>query len=120
MPARELLDAPFIVREEGSGTRQRFDAYLRQIGRDPQSLRVVAQIDQPGTILAAVASGVGVAAASCLAARELLDAGKLLAFDLDDGGCSRELCLAVLRDLALTPPEQAFWDFAAARAEDSG
>ena len=111
-----LLEEPMIVREEGSGTRQRFDAYLREIGRDPDTLQIVAEIDQPDIILSAVASGVGVAVSSRLAARESLDAGRLLAFDLDTRGYYRELCLTCLQDTALTPLEQAFWNYAAAHS----
>ena len=115
---RDLLTEPLILREEGSGTRRWFDAYLQRIGLDRKSLRIVAEIDQPETILSSVASGMGVSVCSALAARTMLEDGRLLAFDLDADGFYRELCLAVLRDAALSPQEQAFWDFAAHRAAD--
>ena len=110
---RDLLSEPLILREEGSGTRRWLDAYLQQSGIRRDSLQIVAEIDQPDTILSSVASGMGVTVCSALAAREQLEAGRLLAFDLDDGGFYRELCLAALQNTVLSPLEQAFWDYAA-------
>ena len=109
----DLLDEPMILREPGSGTRRQFDSYLRSLGRDPDSLQIVAEIDQPDIILSAVAAGMGAAVCSRLAARQDLQDGRLLAFDLADGGFYRELYLICLRDAALSPLEQAFWHFAA-------
>lgn len=105
---RELLTEPMVVREEGSGTRQRFDAYLERIGFDPQALRIVARIEQPDAILSIVASGVGVTVCSELAAHEQLSSGRLLAFELDAGSLYRELYLATEQHAALTPLEKSF------------
>ena len=109
---RDLLAEPLILREEGSGTRRWFNTYLQDTGVDRTTLQIVAEIDQPDTILASVASGMGVTVCSALAARSLLEEGRLLSFDLDAAGFYRDLCLAVLADASLTPQEQAFWDFA--------
>ena len=89
--------------------------YLRSLGRDPGRLQIVAEIDQPDVILSAVAAGMGAAVCSQLAARQHLQDGRLLAFDLADGGVYRELYLICLRDAALSPLEQAFWRFAEAQ-----
>lgn len=113
---RDLLREPLILREDGSGTRRWFDAYLQRTGVDREELRIVAEIDQPETILSSVASGMGVSVCSALAARDSMEAGRLLAFDLDADGFYRELCLAVLRETVLSPLEQAFWDYAAGQA----
>lgn len=109
----DLLSEPLIIREEGSGTRRWLDAWLERSGVNRDALRIVAEINQPDTILSSVASGMGVAVCSALAAREQLNSGQLLAFDLDAEGFYRELCLASLRDASLSPQEQAFWEYAA-------
>lgn len=109
---RDLLTEPLIVRETGSGTRRWLDAYLEQAGIRREQVHIVAEIDQPDTILSSVASGMGVTVCSALAARDPLESGRLLSFDLDADGFYRELCLAVLRDTTLSPQEQAFWDYA--------
>lgn len=102
---RALLGEPMLFREPGSGTRQRFDAYLEQLGADPAGLRIVAQIDQPDALLGAVSSGLGVAVCSALAARDRLEQGSLLSFPLEEEGCRRSLYLVTRRDRILTELE---------------
>ena len=108
---RELLGEPILCREAGSGTQQRFDAYLKQIGMDLGSLYVVAQIDQPDTILSAVADGLGVSVCSALAARDRLEQGSLLSFELEEESCCRNLYLVICRDHVLTDLEESFCRF---------
>ena len=111
MLGRELLGEPILCREAGSGTQQRFDAYLKQIGMDLGSLYVVAQIDQPDTILSAVADGLGVSVCSALAARDRLEQGSLLSFELEEESCCRNLYLVICRDHVLTDLEESFCRF---------
>jgi len=108
---RELLAEPMIVRENGSGTRERFNTYLESIGFDPRSLRVAAQIDDPDAILSAVASGIGTAVYSALASEDAVKSGRVLAFELDGRSFYRKLYLVTRRDAALTRMEQAFISF---------
>lgn len=112
---RELLSEPMISRERGSGTRDRFNAYLERLGIDARQLNIVAQIDLPETILRAVEAGVGVTVYSELAAGKQLLAGSLLAFDLDQTGLYRELYLVSRRRTILSPLERAFWEFTCAQ-----
>ena len=108
---RALLGEPMLCREPGSGTRQRFDDYLKRLGTDPGDLRVVAQIDQPDALLGAVASGLGVTVCSALAARDRLEQGRLLSFQLEEEGFRRSLYLVTRRDRTLTGPETDFCRF---------
>lgn len=108
---RELLGESMLCREAGSGTRQRFDAYLTQIGIEPDALHVVAQIDQPDVILGAVASGLGVSVCSALVARDRLEQGSLFSFELEEEGCCRSLYLVTRRDHVLTDLETCFCRF---------
>ena len=108
---RALLGEPMLCREPGSGTRQRFDAYLEQLGVEPAGLRIVAQIDQPDALLGAVASGLGVAVCSALAARDRLEQGSLLSFQMEEEGCRRSLYLVTRRDRILTELEAEFCRF---------
>ena len=103
-----LLSEPLICREPGSGTRRQFEACLRQAGLDPSALQVVAQIDQPDAILSAVASGVGVAPYSQLAAQTALEDGRVLDFTLGQDGFVRDLFLVTPMHSALSPLEDAF------------
>lgn len=108
----DLLTEPMISREHGSGTRERFDAYLESRGFDTHTLNIVAQIDQPDTILSAVASGVGIAPFSALAANERIQLGSILAFELGSDSFYRELYLVTERQATLNPLERTFAAFA--------
>ncbi len=61
---RQLLDYPMVIREEGSGTRLRFETALKEAGISPASLKVVAEFGSTLALLEAVRSGVGVAVVS--------------------------------------------------------
>lgn len=107
----DLLAEPMVAREQGSGTMAQFQAYLTQLEMDIRSLRIVAQIDQPEAVLNAVESGLGVTVYSELAVKDRLQAGKLLAFELNSDSFYRKLYLVTMRYATFTPLEQAFIDF---------
>ena len=110
-----LLDRPMILREENSGTRQEMERYLRNLQIAPESLYVVAQIDNPEAIRSSVSRGLGVSIMSVLAAREYLLSGRLLSFELGDQGAYRKIYLAWRKDALLSSAEQKFLEFVKAR-----
>jgi DNA-binding transcriptional LysR family regulator len=67
----DLLSEPFVLREQGSGTRQVAEAHLRNVGVAPDDLRVIAELSGIDAIKAAVAAGLGVSIIS----RSALPAG---------------------------------------------
>lgn len=111
----ELLDRPMILREESSGTRQEMERCLRNMGISPESLNVIAQIDNPEAIRSSISRGLGVSIMSVLAAREYLLAGRLLSFELGDQGAYRNIYLTWRKDAALSPAEQTFLEFVQGR-----
>ena len=117
---RELLERPILLREETSGTRQAFAAYLSGKGIPWESLDVVAQIDNPEAIKSSVSRGMGISVMSNLAVREDLKSGKLLSFDLDTEGTFRKIYLAWRKDAMLAPMEQKFISFIAGRTAMTG
>lgn len=86
-----ITEEPFILRENGSGTRREAVKNLQKIGIQEDALRVIAHFGNTGAILTSVKEGVGIAAVSRLAAQEIIDRGELLDFRLSDGGCYRKL-----------------------------
>jgi len=108
---RELLDKPMILREETSGTRQVMNAYLSHCGIPQESLNIVAQIDNPEAIRSSVSRGLGISVISWLTVREDVAAGKLLAFDLDEGGTYRKIYLTWRKDAVLSNLEHKFIRF---------
>lgn len=111
----ELLDRPMILREESSGTRQEMERCLRNMEISPESLKVIAQIDNPEAIRSSISRGLGVSIMSVLAAREYLLAGRLLSFELGDQGAYRNIYLTWRKDAALSPAEQTFLEFVQGR-----
>ena len=109
-----LLDRPMILREENSGTRQETEAFLLRNGVHPESLHIVAQIDNPEAIKSSVSRGLGVSIISVLAAREELLSEKLLAFELNRGAF-RNIYLTWRKDAILSSAEEHFVNFVKSR-----
>jgi len=111
----ELLHMPMILREENSGTRLEMEQYLRSLEIAPESLHVIAQIDNPEAIRSSVSRGLGVSVMSVLAAREYLLSGRLLSFELGNQGAFRKIYLTWRKDALLSAAEQAFLEFVKSR-----
>ena len=77
LPAGDLAGGAWIVREPGSGTRSAFEAGLREVGLDPERLKVVLTLPSNEAVLAAVAAGGGVAAVSWQVAAAAVSRGAL-------------------------------------------
>ncbi|WP_019021332.1 LysR family transcriptional regulator [Thioalkalivibrio sp. ALE23] len=78
-----FIDAPFICREEGSGTREVIMEYLRQAGYDRNALRGCMELGSPEAIKGAVAAGMGVSVLSEAVVAKELALGELAAIPLD-------------------------------------
>ncbi|MCR4963269.1 MAG: LysR family transcriptional regulator [Firmicutes bacterium] len=117
-PGEELLDQPFIAREDSSGTQRSFIEYLGQIGYKPENLNIIAKVEQPETIKKSVTEGLGIAVMSQLAIKEEVAANKLLCFDIAPQGLYRNIYLSWLKHVELTWLEKAFVHFACQRATE--
>jgi len=104
-----------ILREENSGTRQEMEQYLRSQGIAPETLHVIAQIDNPEAIRSSVSRGLGVSIMSVLAARDYLQTGRLLSFELGQQGAFRKIYLTWRKDALLTAAEQKYLEFVKSR-----
>lgn len=111
----DLLHMPMILREQNSGTRQEMERYLRSMQIPPETLNVIAQIDNPEAIRSSVSRGLGVSIMSVLAAREYLLSQQLLSFELGNQGAFRKIYLCWRKDAILSPAEQTFLQFVQAR-----
>ncbi len=63
-----LLDAEWVLRESGSGTRSEFEDTLRQRGLEPGRLKIALELPSNEAVRAAVEAGAGVTAISELVA----------------------------------------------------
>ena len=74
----DLLQASWVLRETGSGTRQAFEQALVEKGMDPRSLKVVLTFPSNEAVLSATRSGPCAAVVSGMAAQSQLHGGLLV------------------------------------------
>lgn len=84
IPVREILSEPMIMREEGSGSLQSAEQFLRRIGLTEDQLNIIARVDDTEAIKRMVARGMGVTVISDLAIQGEVKNGELLLFPTDE------------------------------------
>ena len=111
VPPAELLDQPFILREEGSSTCRMVQEGLAGQGLGLALLQVVMVVGNAEAIEMAVEHGLGIAFISSLVTRHGLELGRLVEVPVE--GLSLERPLYVVRNsrCAKTPAQIRFWDF---------
>lgn len=103
-----ILEEPVILREDGSGTRKEAMRLLRQIGIDPEKLKIAAVMENQETIKRSAAEGMGVAILSRLAAKDEIDRGTLLAFPFGENGGKRNINMVYDTGYPSTPAAEKF------------
>jgi len=107
----ELADAPFIMREQGSGTRMMMLQILEQADFDPQRLNVVAEMGSTDAIRQAIKAEVGVSILSRRALADELNFRKLLQIPIKGLSFPRHFYLVTHKKRSRSPLGQAFVDF---------
>lgn len=72
-----LVEAEWVLREPGSGTRSAFEAALSELGLTPPGLRVALELPSNEAVRAAVEAGLGATAISASVAAASIEAGLL-------------------------------------------
>ena len=89
----KLLAEPFLLREQGSGSRKCMENYFLQTGIREQDLHVAARLNDQEAVKRLVSCGLGVSIISAKAAEKDCQEGKLLSFPLPGLGAARNLYL---------------------------
>ena len=105
-----LLHEPVLARETDSGTWLETEKWLRGQGIPPESLHILARMENPDAIRQAVARGMGVSVLSSLVVEEDAAAGRLRTFELGRGAW-RQLCMVLPKKTQLTATQKAFAEF---------
>jgi len=79
----QLLEFPFICREEGSGTREVIGTQLLQLSSGEVTLKIAMELGSPEAVKGAVEAGMGVSVVSRTTIQKELRLGTLVAIDLD-------------------------------------
>ncbi len=114
---RTMLDQPIILREEGSGSLKAADQYLESEKINEKDLHVVARINDQEAIKNMVAGGLGMSFLSSRAAKEFVEAKRVLSFDLPHDTAVRSFYVIQRRNDIQTPLRKEFVRFLCASCE---
>lgn len=98
----------FLMREEGSGTRNEAEKLLKKVGIEVDELNIMASIENSEMIKRSVRSGLGIAIISRLAVKEELAAGSILAVPIGNENSGRDLYLVYNKNIQLAPSVERF------------
>ena len=79
----EILDHPYICREEGSGTREVILEYLKEAGLDSGQLNIIMELGSLEALKGAVEAGIGISIVSRATLTKEIKLGTLKVLELD-------------------------------------
>ena len=103
-----LAKADFVMREQGSGTKQEAMKILQKNGLKLEEMKVVARFGNTGAVLLSVKEGVGVAVVSKLAARSEIKNNEIIFFPLEEGGYFRKIYMVSNSNYPLSKRAKSF------------
>lgn len=106
-----LAGEPFILREEGSGTRRIMEDRLDKAGLSISGLSISAIVGSSDAVRQAVKAGLGVAILSRRAIQDDLEAGRLSAVRVSGVRMERSFFVVLLKGRSRSPLCKAFLDF---------
>lgn len=107
----DFVDEPFILREQGSGTRKEFENEIARLGYNPHKLKIVARMNSMEAIKNAVSCGLGVSIVSKIAVEKQLGRDDFLVFNIEGFNLGRKFYLAYNQKVTLSPRAEAFKNF---------
>jgi len=102
---QDLANEAWILREQGSGTRQVFDAALRH---QLTNLNVLLELEHTEAIKRAVESGLGISCISRLALKDAFKRGSLVPLEIADLDLKRQFNFVLHKQKFLTSGIQSF------------
>ncbi len=108
---QELREEPFILRENGSGTRRVIDRILENNGIHPSTLREVAEIGSTAAVKEAVRTGIGISILSARSVEQEVEYGVLATIPIEGVQLERSFYLIRRKNRELSPVAAVFWDY---------
>ena len=112
----EMLEFPFIGREEGSGTRGVFTQYIESRGLSADALNRILEFTSPESIKAAVGAGLGITVQSIATLQKEVQLGLLTVVPLDPA-LNRPFSLVYQRQKFRVQAMEEFLEFAQEHCE---
>ena len=100
-PLAELLKAPMILREKGSGTKVVAEQFLEKEGISKESIQVVAYMNDTEAIKNSVMAGLGISIVSKKAAEKLIEEELVLSFEFAKNTSGRKFYIIYRKDYEL-------------------
>lgn len=116
----DLMKAPMILREEGSGSGKSASLFLEKMGIREEQLQIVARLNDQEAIKNLVAGGLGISIISEKAVEDYVGAKRLLKFDLPKEYTGRTLYIVYQKNYILKKCVQTFIQFLKQYYEDGG
>ena len=107
----ELMRAPLILRERGSGTRKIFEERLNRMGINPKDLNVITELGSTTAVKEAIKNGLGYGVISLLAVKEELKDNKLFKNEIPGLNISRDFYIVKRKQKTLSPAIKLFSEF---------
>jgi len=108
----ELFQMPFILREQGSGTRMAVEKMLKKIGKNFGHFREIVEMGSTASVKAAVRAGLGFAFLSQTAVEEELTQGLISEIQVEDlEPILRQIYLVSHRGRTLSPVAVKFFRY---------
>lgn len=108
IPAENLLSQPFIMREEGSGTRQIMEDKLADFSIKPEDLQIIMELGSTQAIKEAVEVGLGISIISKWAIKKDLKFNNLGMTRVENGPFNRNFNLVYNKHHFLTQATETF------------
>ena len=113
----KLKEVPFVLREEGSGTRMVMEKSLRDNGFDNGHLNVIIRLGSTTAVIQAIKSGIGCSILSRRAVQENLNNGTLKMISIEKTKTFRDFYIIHRRGKFKSPLCEAFFNFLLKKVE---
>jgi DNA-binding transcriptional LysR family regulator len=107
----ELKGEPFILREQGSGTRKIMEDRVEKAGLSIADLNIAAIVGSSDAVRQAVKAGLGISILSSRALKDDIEAGRLAAVRVSGVKMERHFYVVLLKGKTRSPLCKAFLDF---------
>lgn len=107
----EILKYPFIMREEGSGTKKEMEKWLHEMGIDIEKLNVVCTLSSTDSVKEAIKNNLGISILSIHSIKDELECGKLKIARIKNYTMSRTFYIATHTQRTLPYIYNLFYKF---------